>query len=102
MSTFVRVDRDHNTPGVRVASNPTDVVANVVVHAGQDAHVPHADNHSVHVTQRSTGLTLVWERGQRSMLFCLAPGDELWMSASCTIVSWTTPFTASHPFTICL
>ena len=104
-STFITLDRRHNTPGVLVASNSTAQTVQYVICMSQPPSetdvviVPANPNlektgvvgtppaPSVHVTQKSTGTTIVWNTNW-NLVFNLAPEDELWMSASSPVVVW--------------
>lgn len=90
MSTFTLINRRHNTPGVQVAHNETDQEWPILLYAARPASLDLANvNATLHVTQKSTGLSCVWVCEQFSPFrFRLPPGDELWVSSDLDTVVW--------------
>ena len=91
MSNFVRIDRAHNTPGVRIAENNESQVWKLSIHVARIAFEKVQDDvnevPTIHITQKSNSHTIVWNF-EKEFNFDLPPGDELWMSSSVPVVAW--------------
>ena len=92
MSTFVLINRRHNTPGVQVAQNGTDQEWPILLYAARPANADPVNGvtTTLHVTQKSTGLSCAWvcESPHCSFRFRLPPSDELWVSSDTDTVVW--------------
>lgn len=91
MSNFIAVGRSNQTYGTCVHANNTGNAVVITVNIAEPVMTPSVVGGTegvIRVTQKKSGISLVWPDKLNKLKFRLDEGDELWMSCDVQKIVW--------------